>query len=154
MRNKHFEDPDLVKAIIDKCNVCYLGMVDHSNKPYVLPFNFAYDQQTVYLHSASEGKKIRILKEHPDVCIAFSTDHQLFFRDEKVACSYGMKYRSALVYGKVEFIDDYDEKVRILNLVMMKYTGKEFPYNPPAVNNVCVYKVVAERIEGKESQYS
>lgn len=154
MRNKHFDNPQKIQEIIDKCEVCYLGMSDLDNKPYVLPFNFAYEEQTVFLHSAAEGKKLDILKHNPNVCIAFSTDHQLFFRNEEVACSYGMRYRSALIYGKVEFIEDFEEKARVLNLFMLKYTGKEFSYNAPAVKNVCIYKVVAEKMEGKESQYS
>jgi len=68
-----------------------------------------------------------------------------------VACSYGMDYRSVLAFGKVEFIADNNEKERILNLIMEKYTGKTFSYNKPAVDNVVVYRVVVSKIEGKVS---
>lgn len=140
-----------IKQIIDKCDSCFLAMVDQEGKPYLLPFNFGYEDDTIYLHSDPKGKKIDILKNNPDVCVAFSTDHKLFFRHETVACSYGMDYRSVLAYGKVIFIDDYDEKMKVLNIIMRKYTDKEFSFNAPAVNNVAVYKVEISKIEGKVS---
>ncbi len=153
MANRMTNDPKIIQKIIDACEACYVGMIDQENKPYVLPFNFGFEEGIIYLHSAMTGKKIDILKNNPNVCISFSTDHQLFHRHEPVACSYGMKYRSVLAYGAISFIDDYDEKVRILNIIMRKYTGREFEYNPPAVNNVCIYKLAPSRIEGKESGY-
>lgn len=153
MANRMTNDPAIIRKIIDKCEVCYLGMVDQEGKPYVLPFNFGYEDGRIFLHSAGEGKKIGILKDNPNVCVSFSTDHLLFHRHEPVACSYGMKYRSVLAYGRVVFVDDFNEKVRILNIIMQKYAGREFSFNPPAINNVCVYRVDIDRIEGKESGY-
>lgn len=153
MANRMTSNPEEIRAIIDKCEACYIGMIDKEGNPYVLPFNFGFEDGVIYLHSAQEGKKIDILRNNPKVCIAFSTDHKLFHRHEPVACSYGMKYRSVLAYGEVVFVEDYDEKVRILNIIMRKYAGRDFSYNPPAVNNVCVYKVAADRYDGKESGY-
>lgn len=153
MANRMTNDPKIIQKIIDTCEACYVGMIDQDHKPYVLPFNFGFEEGIIYLHSAIMGKKIDILRNNPNVCISFSTDHQLFHRHEPVACSYGMKYRSVLAYGEIAFIDDYDEKVRILNIIMRKYAGREFEYNPPAVNNVCIYKLEPSKIEGKESGY-
>lgn len=144
---------EIMDGIINRCETCYLAMVDEESHPYVLPFNFAYDGNTIYLHSAQEGTKMDIIRKNPNVCMAFSTDHALRHSHDEVACSYGMKYRSVLVHGKVEFIDAFEEKERILNLVMKKYTGREFTFNAPAVNEVCVYKVVVAKITGRESGY-
>jgi uncharacterized protein len=153
MANTLYTDPAKATEVIDKCEVCYIGMIDFDNKPYVLPFNFGYEDGIVYLHSAPIGKKIEVLKTNPDICVTFSTDHKLFHRHEQVACSYGMKYKSVLITGKVEFIEDYDEKVRVLNIIMRKYAGKDFEYNAPAVNNVAVYKVIPVKTETKFSGY-
>ena len=153
MANRMLKAPERIREIIDKCEACYIGMIDQEGKPYVLPFNFGYEEGVIYLHSAPEGRKMDILKNNPEVCVAFSTDHQLFHRHEPVACSYGMRYRSVLAFGKVVFIEDYDQKVDVLNIIMRKYAGRDFPYNAPAVNNVAVYKVEVSKIEGKESGY-
>lgn len=154
MRKAKFNDLRRVSKVINSCRVCYVSMVDEGNKPYVLPFNFGYEDGTIYLHSAGEGKKIDILKSRPDVCIAFSTDHELKFVNEEVACSYGMRFRSVLAYGSVEFIEEAEEKQRILNIIMKHYTGRDdFNYNMPAVVDVCVYKVDVFEFTGRESGF-
>lgn len=153
MRTRMSFDKLEIKQIIDKCDTCYLGMVDPEGLPYVLPFNFGYEENVVYLHSAPSGRKIDIIKNNPNVCIAFSTDHKLFYRHEPVACSYGMDYRSVLAFGKIVFIEEYEEKVKVLNVIMRKYAGRDFSYNPPAVNNVAIYKVEISKIEAKISGY-
>jgi len=149
MPAKAINKKEALEAIINKCDVCYLGLANE-NEPYVLPFNFGYKNDYIYLHSAPEGKKIEILKKNPKVCIAFSTDHKLAFRSENMACSYHMKFKSVLAYGVVEFIDDYDQKIEVLNIVMEKYTGRTFDYNAPAINNVAIFRVKVEEMTGKE----
>lgn len=151
MANTLYTDHENARQVIDKCDACYVGMVDQDGNPYVLPFNFGYENDTLYLHSAREGKKIQILKSRPRVCVTFSTDHQLFHRHETMACSYGMRYKSVLAQGEIVFVEDYDQKVEIMNIIMRKYTGRDFPYNAPAINNVAIYKVVIEKIETKIS---
>ncbi len=153
MPNTLYTDHKNAKQVIDKCEACYIGMIDQNNMPYVLPFNFGYENETIYLHSAPFGKKLDILKNNPLVCVNFSTDHLLFHRHEQVACSYGMRYRSVLAFGKVEFVEDFDEKLKIMNIIMRKYTGKDFEYNAPAINNVAIYKVNIDKIETKISNY-
>ena len=139
--------------IIDKCEACYVSMVDQHNMPYVVPLNFGLKDGVIYLHSSRTGKKLDILRNNKNVCIAFSTDHQLRFQHEDVACSYVMKYRSILVYGHIEFIEDIEDKIEAMNLVMKKYVGKEFSYNEPAIREVCVYKVIISEMTGKKLGY-
>ena len=144
--------PEL-ELIIWKCNFCNLAMVDPDGKPYVIPMNFGYDGNYVYLHSAQSGKKIDILKANPEVCISFSTDHQLRWVNEEVACSWGMKYRSVLAYGKVEFIDDYDKKEEALKVIMKNYSDLDFTFNAPAVNDVLVFRVKVDQLHGRALGY-
>lgn len=153
MRTRFIQSQEEIDAIIAKCEVCYVGMTDTDGFPYVVPFNFGYKEGVIYLHSAQHGKKIDILKKNPSVCIVFSADHKLNFQSEQVACSYSMHYRSVQAFGKVEFIDDTDEKVSVLNTVMAKYTSKDFSYNPPSIREVCTYKIKVERFSGKVFGY-
>ncbi len=142
-----------IESIIKACQVCCIGMIDTENNPYVLPFNFGYHNGVVYLHSAPEGKKIKILRKNSAVCISFSTGYELRYQNEQMACSYSMKYKSVLAYGTVEFIDDYDLKVDALKMIMQQYSGKEFSFNAPAVNNVLVYCVKIKKFEGRVYGY-
>ena len=153
MKSRTIDHISGILDVIKKCDVCYLGMVDKNNHPYVLPFNFGFDGEYIYLHSAPQGKKIDILQNNPEVCVAFSTDHVLRYQDEEVACSWGMKYRSILAYGRVEFIDDKEGKIHALDQIMKNYSDREFTYNDPAVINVKVYRVKVEKFDGRVYGY-
>ena len=153
MHHRFITEQNEIDEIINKCEVCYVSMVDENNQPYVLPFNFGYVNGEIYLHSGQKGHKIDILKKNPAVCIAFSTNHQLRYQSEQVACSYSMKYRSVLAFGKVEFIEDTEQKIEFLNVVMSHYTQHDFKYNTPALREVCTYKVKVEKFTAKVYGY-
>lgn len=144
--------PEL-ESIIEKCEVCNLAMVDESGHPYVLPMNFGYIEGFVYFHSSGSGRKIDILRKNSHVCVSFSADHKLEWVNEQVACSWGMKYRSVLVFGEVEFIDDYDQKEEALKILMKNYSGIDFKFNAPAVKDVCVFRVKIENMHGRALGY-
>ncbi|MCE1167068.1 MAG: pyridoxamine 5'-phosphate oxidase family protein [Sphingobacteriia bacterium] len=153
MKNRIVENSDEVLEIIAKCEVCYVSMIDIEGMPYVVPLNFGYENGVLYLHGAKEGKKIEALKHNPKVCVAFSTDHLLRYQHEQVACSWSMKYRSVLLYGEVEFINDEQERIEALNVMMRKYAKRDFKFNMPAVREVLPFKVVATKIEGRAYGY-
>jgi len=153
MKNRPLTFKPELEAIIKKCDFCSLSMVDQDNSPYVLHMNFGYLEDNIYFHASQKGKKIDILKNNPKVCIAFSTDHELRYVNEEVACSWGMKYRSILAYGKVEFIEDMQEKEQVLKIIMANYTDSEFSFNAPAVFEVCVFKVSIEKLDGRAYGY-
>ncbi|MCX6270248.1 MAG: pyridoxamine 5'-phosphate oxidase family protein [Bacteroidetes bacterium] len=153
MRHRAIFKQEDFDEIISKCVVCHVSMVDENGLPYVLPMNFGYREGVLYLHSARQGKKLDILTQRPDVCVAFSTDYVLRYQNEEVACSWGMKYRSVLMYGKVEFIEVEGEKIDAMNVIMKKYTQREFPYNMPAIREVCIYRLVPARVTGRAYGY-
>ena len=143
------EERHIIEEIIRRNKICYVGMIDINGMPYVIPMNFGYDNDIIYLHSAKEGGSIDALMQNPNVCITFCTDPELTYQNEEVACSYRMKGSSVICRGKVKFEEDFDEKVRILNILMKQYTDRPFTYSTPAVNNVCVWKVEVETISTK-----
>ena len=153
MNSRFFTQKNEMYSVIERCDVCYVGMVD-GNKPYVLPFNFAVENEYLFLHSGPGGKKESILKSNNNICIAFSTAHEMYRQNDEVACSWGMKYNSVLIHGKLDTIESKEDKIEILNKIMKKYSGRDdFKYNDPAINNVVVYKIKIEEISGKARGY-
>lgn len=154
MKSRSDLSKDEINQIINKCEVCTIGMLDGENGPYVLPFNFGYKDDRLYIHSGPQGKKIEIWEKDNRVCVSFSTDYQMRIQNESVACSYSMRYRSALVYGKVLPVLDPSEKERVLNVIMEKYSGKsKFAYSKPALENVKVFEIVVEKTESRSYGY-
>lgn len=153
MKPRMLTNPLEVLATADKCEACFVAMADDDGMPYVVPMNFGLHEGNIYLHSAQEGRKIDILRKNPNVCVNFTTDHKLRWQSEEVACSYSMKYRSIRAYGKVEFIVAEEKKVEALNIVMRKYTGKDFVFNAPSLREVLCWRVVVDKWEGKVYGY-
>ncbi|MDR0970014.1 MAG: pyridoxamine 5'-phosphate oxidase family protein [Lentimicrobiaceae bacterium] len=153
MNSKKLAELSEIESIIHKSTYCTVGMIDENGLPYVLPMNFGYADQTLYLHCGSKGKKINAFRKNKQVCVNFCTNTELHYRDVEIACSYSMKYRSAVLYGSVEFIEDLEEKERCLRIIMQQYTIESVRFSVPALKNVCVIKVPAERLEGRALGY-
>ena len=73
----------------------------------------------------------------------------MLWQNEEVACSYRMKCESAICHGKVVFEEDFDEKVKALNIIMSQYSAREFSYSVPSVNNVKIWKVAIDKYSAK-----
>lgn len=143
------EERHLIDEIIGKNSICYVGMTDLNGFPYVIPMNFGYEKDVIYLHSAQEGNSIEALKKNPDVCITFCSGYELVYQNVEVACSYRMKGSSVICRGKVVFEEDMEEKVKALNIIMKQYSDRSFTYSDPAVKNVLVWKVEIDSVSTK-----
>jgi len=140
--------------IIAKCKVCRLGLSEN-NYPYIVPLNygFSYDdgKLTLYFHSAAEGKKIDIIKKNNNVCFEIDCDTKLI--EGKNPCNYGYEFKSIIGFGKILILDTKDEKINGLNCIMKQQTGKDkkYDYNENELNNVLVFKILADEFTGKQN---
>lgn len=146
MKTIEITDFEKIETIISEAKVCYVGLSDDSGTPYVFPMNFGYKDGVFYFHSGKNGKKIEILQKHPKVCFNINVENELIWQHPDVACSYSMKSKSLIIEGKVEFIDDFNKKIELLNIIMEHYTKRIFTYSTPAINNVLVWKVSPQKI--------
>lgn len=150
MRTVSVEELQHIESLIRSCPLCYVGMADEQGVPYVLPMNFGYEEEVIYLHSAQEGRSISILEKNPQVCITFCTEPRLVWQDKEVACSYRMRAESVICHGNVSFEEEYDEKVKALDIIMQQYSDRVFSYSAPAVKNVKIWKVPIDKVTAKE----
>lgn len=73
---KEVNDIHEIESILKQTSICRIGLcVD--NIPYVVPMNYGYRDNCLYLHSAKEGRKIDIIRENPNVCFEVDTDIEL-----------------------------------------------------------------------------
>ncbi|MGD9931336.1 MAG: pyridoxamine 5'-phosphate oxidase family protein [Mangrovibacterium sp.] len=149
MRTLFIQDRNEIDKVIRACKTCYVAVSDEG-QPYVLPMNFGLEGDTVILHSAQHGRMWETLKKNPRVCINWTLGEELAWQDERNGCSYRVKSKSVNAEGMVEFVEDYDEKVKCLEATMAQYSDREFKFNRPAVVNVGIIKVKIEKITGKE----
>lgn len=145
-KDKEMKDPDAISSVIRRSTVCRLGMSD-DNQPYVLPMSFGYKEGAVYFHSATEGRKIEILRKNPRVCIEFDVDCRVKTGDS--ACKWGFVFQSAIAFGVASFVSDLKEKQAALDVIMRQYSNEAFTYPESALEKILIIKVNITELTGK-----
>ena len=150
MRTTFITDQQEIESIIKGCEHCLVGMIEVDGSPYVIPMNFGYIDGTIILHSGPHGKHLNLLARDNRVCVTFCTDNnQLMYQHPDVACSYSMASKSVLCKGRIEFVEDLEEKDRYTKQFMKQYTDREFKISVPAIRNVKVWLLRPETITAK-----
>jgi nitroimidazol reductase NimA-like FMN-containing flavoprotein (pyridoxamine 5'-phosphate oxidase superfamily) len=147
--NQEIKDKPVLEEILTSAKICRLGMID-DGLPYVIPFNFGYRENCLYIHSAPEGKKIDILRKNPLVC--FEVEQQADIIEDEVACKWSTLYRSVVGYGNVEIITDFEQKTQGLEIIMTQhgYKGK-MKFESKEVDFIVLLKLKIESMTGKQS---
>ncbi|OGP87681.1 MAG: pyridoxamine 5'-phosphate oxidase [Deltaproteobacteria bacterium RBG_19FT_COMBO_43_11] len=139
-----------IEEIMRQAMICRISLVD-GEYPYIVPVNFVVNDKNLYFHSSAEGKKIEILRKNKNVC--FEMDIQSEIVKGKSPCAWGMKYLSVVGFGRAFFIDNSDEKKRVLNMLVEKYAGEgDYIYQEEILQKVIVIGVIMEKITGKKSR--
>lgn len=149
MITKELEDRAKIDEVIRRHNTCFVGMIDLNGLPYVLPMNFGYDGDTIYLHSGPESNCLKALALNPNVCVTFNQDSEVVYQTKEVACSYRMKGTSVICRGKVVLEEDIAEKIKCLNIIMSQYSDLDFKYSEPAVRNVVIWKIKVDEVAAR-----
>lgn len=157
MRRKDREVTDIqeIKKIIELCKTCHVAMID-GNMPYVLPLSFGYEilneDLILYFHSAKEGRKIDILRKNNNVCFEMCDEGEPIFARE-TPCNSGYYFSSVHGFGKVEFINDTEEKCHALSLLMERQADVQIEFTREQAEGVCVYKIIAKDFVGKKKPH-
>ncbi|MGC3977063.1 MAG: pyridoxamine 5'-phosphate oxidase family protein [Paludibacteraceae bacterium] len=149
MRTSFITNSEEIDKIIESCDVCFVGMLEEDGSPYVIPMSFALYEGDILLHSGPHGKHLSLIEKDNRVCITFCSGSRLMLQHPDVACSYSMQGKSVLCKGKIEFIEDFDEKERLVHIFMSHYVTREFKFSAPAIRNVKVWRL---RVESKTAK--
>ncbi len=149
-REREVTDINEIVKILDKAKIAHIGLVD-DGMPYVVPMNYGYTlidgKLTLYLHGATEGRKIDIIRKKPDVFAEIDCDIEAFEGD--IACRYGITYSSIMAEGTAHILDDIDEKREGLKALMKTQTGKDFEFTDKMVNVVSVIRIDVKEFTAK-----
>ena len=141
-REREVTDLNEIKAILDKCMIVHLGLVD-GDEPYVVPLNYGYTMDngklTLYMHGARTGYKLDLMRANPNVFFEMDCDVEPF--EGKSACQYGTGYASVMGRGLAEIVEDVEEKKKALSILMKTQTGKDFEFTDKLVSVVSVFKI-------------
>lgn len=148
-RDREVTDFQEIISIMEKCDVCRLGLRDGEGV-YILPLNFGMKtcgtKAELFFHSAMEGKKVELLAKNPCVSFEMDCEHQLALDEEKGRCT--MYYESVMGHGRIETVPD-EEKIDALRTLMAHYRNPDFPFGTQSVPRTYVYKLTVEDMTAK-----
>ncbi|MEC7711091.1 MAG: pyridoxamine 5'-phosphate oxidase family protein [Thermoproteota archaeon] len=133
-----------------------ISSIDENGYPQIIPMNFVFINDVIYMHSHTKGEKLDNIKRNTKV--GFEVDRNLeflpsYFFDPNDASLADTLYISIVMKGEAEIINDVKEKVLALNGLMKKYQpeGKYEPMNEnmEVLKAVAVIKVIPKEMNGK-----
>ena len=149
-RERQVTDPVQIRHILDTAKVLHLGMVD-GDEPYVVPMNYGYTLEdgklTLYLHGATKGRKLDVMRQNPKVFFSMECDVVPF--EGQLPCHYGTTYASVLGRGTAQILDDPREKMDALTALMKTQTGKDFTFTEKLVSIVAVIRIQVSEYTAK-----
>lgn len=150
-KDKEITDSKIITEILQQAEIVRLAMVD-GVEPYIVSMNYTFKDNALFLHSASEGRKVDILKRNNRVAFTVDIDVSLFLGEEASECS--TYYKSVFGTGFANFVDNPEEKIQALNGIMEKHTGKGDCFYPEALlNRTAIIRVDIDFVSGKKSGY-
>ena len=133
-----------------------ISSIDENGYPQIIPMNFVFINDVVYMHSHIKGEKLENIKRNQKV--GFEVDKSLeflpsYFSDPTDASLADTLYISVIIKGNASIVLDREEKTIALNGLMKKYQpeGGYEPIKPDmdVLDEVEVIKIVPESLRGK-----
>ena len=147
--NQEIKDPEIIEQILAGAEICRIAMID-GDVPYMLPFNYGYRDQCIYIHSAPAGKKIELLKKNSMVCFEIEQTARIIPKEK--ACKWATLYRSVVGYGQIEIIDDVEGKKEGLAIIMTQHGAPDLvDFEAKEVKSMVILKLSISSVVGKQS---
>ena len=137
-------------------NTGRISSIDKDGFPQIIPMNFVFLNNAVYMHSHIKGEKIENIKRNSKV--GFEVDKNLeflpsYFSDPEDASLADTLYISVVIKGEAILVEDKEEKVLALNGLMEKYQP-EGQYKPmredmDVLDATAVIKIIPKEMNGK-----
>ena len=133
-----------------------IASIDENGFPQIIPMNFVFINDTVYMHSHIRGEKLDNIRRNQKA--GFEVDRSLeflpsYFSDPTDASLADTLYISVVIKGNASIVSNKEEKTIALNGLMKKYQpeGGYEPIKPnmDVLKGVEVIKIVPESLTGK-----
>ncbi|NHH97622.1 5-nitroimidazole antibiotic resistance protein [Candidatus Nitrosotalea sp. FS] len=133
-----------------------VSSIDKDGFPQIIPMNFVYANDAIYMHSHPKGEKLENISKNSKV--GFEVDQSLeflpsYFTSPTDASQADTLYISVVIKGKASLVSDPKEKTMALNDLMKKYQPEggyeKLTHDMKVVEEVAIIKVVPVTMRGK-----
>lgn len=149
-RKKQILTTEEIKEILNKATSGVLALLGDDDYPYAVPLNFVYDEDKLYFHCAKSGHKIDAIQKHAKASFC------IIDQDMVVPEKYTSFFKSVILFGKIEIIEDEKEKRMAIEKLAIKYAPNDDDSGRrQAINRdwkpLCMLKMSIEHISGKQA---
>ncbi len=149
-KDKEITLPEEIQQILKSNNICRISYAE-KNIPYITVMNYGYSNNKLYFHCANEGRKLNIIKSNNFICFEISDSIDL--KKGEFACDFTISFRSLIGYGKMEIVNNFEEKEKALNILMNQLTGKnKWTYEEKMINGVTILCLEIQSVTGKKNK--
>ena len=145
-----------IKEFLSEEHVGRIASIDENGYPQIIPMNFVFVNDAIYMHSYPRGEKLDNIARNKKV--GFEVDRELeflpsYFSHPTDASQADTLYISVVIKGKAVLVEDDQEKILGLNSLMKKYQPEghyeSLQKNDLVLDEVAVIKVIPESTKGK-----
>src|SRR5579883_273681 len=105
-------DRALIHSILDEAPVCHVGFVV-DGRPFVIPTLHVRVGDRLYMHGSPGSRMLKAMAGGVEVCVNVTLVDGLVLA--RSAFHHSMNYRSVVVFGVAQAVDDPEEKTRVLH---------------------------------------
>ena len=136
-------------SILNRNTSGTLALLGDDNYPYAVPMSYVYHDGKIYFHAAKSGHKIDAIKKHNKA--SFCVVDQDLIVPEK----YTTYFRSVIVFGKINIIENLELINNFAAILAMKYSSnfKDGIKDEisSSINAMVIIELDIEHISGKEA---
>lgn len=137
-QEKECKDEAKLKSFLEKMTHMQIALNSPGTAPYIVPVNYIYHNGALYFHSATEGRKVELIKADP--VLGFAINEQCIIRQGGTACATGTAYRSVIGHAEASIVEE--GKTDILNLFVKRFTAHEnVEYSSDILSKVFIFKL-------------
>jgi len=111
-------DRDLFNTIVDEVKFGHLAF-SNGNGVHSIPMLVWRNNDYLYFHCSVGSRLAKLAEAQTDICISFATIDGYVFA--KSAFKHSVNYRSAVIYGKCELVNDNPEKLEAFKKLIALY---------------------------------
>jgi len=147
-RKDRLISPEEARQLFEGGEYLFMATVGQDGRPYGVPMSYAVMNNAVYIHCASDGRKLDNLAVCPWVCLNVVGPTQPVYDG-----SFSTYYESALIEGQARLVTDEGEKNSALLALAQKYLPEHMDKAEKDIERswkrTLVYAVSIDYISGK-----
>jgi nitroimidazol reductase NimA-like FMN-containing flavoprotein (pyridoxamine 5'-phosphate oxidase superfamily)/ADP-ribose pyrophosphatase YjhB (NUDIX family) len=148
-KEKEITEMEIIEEILRRQLICTISLNDKGS-PHIVPMNYGYQDNTLYFHSAPEGRKMDLLRRDGKVSFVIDDYHRIL--TDNVPCGWTTAYRSLMGKGDIEIVTNTEDKKKGLDIIMVHHGSHgEKVYREGQIEKMVILKLSIASVTCKQS---